>query len=79
MNKRVILTLIVILLLASLACDETQAVFDRIDGPTPTPADNTCVPGCVALCSEIQEKHGNPPEVCVADCAAVCAEAEAVE
>lgn len=77
--KYVIVALIVVLLLASLACDESQAIFDRIDGATPTPAANTCVPECVDLCIQIQAKHGNRPEVCAADCQAVCAEAEAGE
>lgn len=77
--KYAIVVLIVVLMLASLACDESQAIFDRIDGPTQTPAADTCVPDCVALCSEIQEKHGNPPEVCEDDCVAVCEEAEAKE
>ncbi len=77
--KYVIVALIIVLLLVSLACDESQAIFDRIDGATPTPAANTCVPECVDLCIQIQAKHGNPPEVCVADCAAVCEEAEAAQ
>lgn len=78
-SHHVVIALIVVLLLASLACDETQAIFDRIDGPTPTPAPDTCVTDCVELCSQIQEKHGNSPEPCAVDCAAVCAEAEVRE
>jgi hypothetical protein len=74
--KYAIVALIIVLLLVSLACAESQAIFDRIDGAIPTPAANTCIPECVDLCAQIQEKHGNPPEVCVADCQAVCAEAE---
>lgn len=77
--KRVIIALAIVLLLASLACAESQAVFDRIDGATQTPAPDTCIPECVDLCTQIQAKHGNPPEVCAVDCAAVCAEAEAGE
>ena len=64
------------LVLVSLACCGTREFFDRIDGFTPTPAPDTCVPDCVALCEQIQAKHGNPPEVCAADCRAVCEEAE---
>jgi hypothetical protein len=74
--KRVIIALIIVLLLVSLACDESQAIFDRIDGATPTPAPDTCIPKCVDLCTQIQEKHGGQPELCAADCAAVCEEAE---
>lgn len=71
------------LVMLSLACCGTREVFDYIDGFTPTPTitatPDTCVPDCVELCSQIQEKHGNPPEVCVSDCAAVCEKAEAGE
>ena len=75
--KHVIIALIFVLALASLACAETQAVFDRIDGtPTITATPDTCVPECVDLCTQIQEKHGGKPELCAADCASVCEEAE---
>ena len=71
------------LVLVSLACCGTREFFDRIDGFTPTPTvtatPDTCIPECVDLCEQIQEKHGNPPEVCAADCASVCEEAEAGE
>lgn len=71
------------LVLVSLACCGTREVFDYIDGFTPTPTVtatlDTCIPECVDLCTQIQEKHGNPPEVCAVDCRAVCEEAEAGE
>ena len=71
------------LVLVSLACCGTREVFDYIDGFTPTPTVTatpyTCIPECVDLCAQIQEKHGNPPEVCTVDCAAVCEKAEAGE
>jgi hypothetical protein len=71
------------LVLVSLACCGTREVFDYIDGFTPTPTmtatPDACVPQCVALCEQIQVKHGNPPEVCAADCEAVCMEAEDVK
>lgn len=69
------------LALVSLACCGTREFFDAVDGFTPTPTvtatPDVCIPECVDLCTQIQEKHGGQPELCVADCAAVCAEAEA--
>jgi hypothetical protein len=77
-----IVTLAVVVLV-SLACCGTREVFDYIDGFTPTPTvtatSDTCIPECVDLCTQIQEKHGGQPDLCAADCAAVCAEAEAGE
>jgi len=71
------------LVLVSLACCGTREVFDYIDGFTPTPTvtatPNTCIPECVDLCTQIQEKHGGQPELCAEDCASVCEEAEAWE
>lgn len=68
--------LIIVLLLLSLACCNAQEFFDAVDGftatPTATATPGVCVPQCITLCEEIQEKHGNPPEVCVADCESVC-------
>jgi len=71
------------LALVSLACCGTREVFDYIDGFTPTPTvtatPDTCIPECVDLCAQIQEKHGGQPELCAADCAAACEKAEAGE
>ena len=75
-----LVAVIAALALVSLACCGTREVFDYIDGFTPTPTitatPDACIPECVDLCTQIQEKHGNPQEVCVTDCAAVCEEAE---
>ena len=76
---RVVIVLIIALVLLSLACDDTQTVFNRIDGMTPTPPVDTCVPDCTELCKQIQAKHGGQPELCAADCEAVCTEAKEAE
>lgn len=68
------------LALVSLACCGTREFFDAVDGFTPTPTvtatPDVCVPQCVDLCVQIQEKHGGQPELCSADYEVVCTEAK---